>query len=161
MIDKRILFIDDDPSTLKEQAELILPKLNAMGINAEHDILNVREERFLDQSRNLDSVKVVDFVSDTYFSTKYAVVACDLSFVGGGEVAGYYLLKKIINKARQEHAAIRYAEFVFYSAQTDKLGKEVFEKSELQKLIRLRIAEIFQRERVFSGIADFIKKQKK
>lgn len=159
MIDKRILFIDDKPDTLKEQLEAVTPRLKTKGINIEPDFLDVGNNDFIDQSQNLDLDKVLAFTKENHFATKYAVVACDLNFVSGSNVAGYFLLKDIINAVTGTQYAIRHAQFVFYSAQTEKLKDAVLAQDELEKLIRLRIAGIFRREKVSEGIAGLLKKQ--
>ena len=162
MIEKRILFIDDNPSSIKEQLELIELRYRRVdGIDIQHDIMDMSRPEFFGDNQKLDYDKILAVAKQKYFSIKYSVVACDLNLNSDGNVAGYNVLKKIIDSARSDKKPIRKADFIFYSAQTEKLRDAVLNQDELEKLIRLRITNVYKREKVCDEVGALLKKQLK
>lgn len=146
---KRLLYIDDNK--IDSQIENLRTKLKRHGHELKETFLHLNEDFMtkdpLTRKTILVKGKIQSFLMENYMNENYDIVASDYDFTDS-QIDGLELLKWIKNESNSKGLKIRRAKFCLYSAEQDKVAREINTVDKVKKLVKLRIDDFIDRTQI-------------
>lgn len=159
---KLLLYIDDNK--IDSQIEKLRRKLRSQGFELKETFLHL-DDRFKVRDKTtkkiiLSKTKIQEYLTTYLLDTNFDIVASDYDF-NDEQLDGFELLRWIKNESNSKKHRIRRAKFCLYSAEQDKIAKSFNTPEQVKKLIKLKIDDFIDREKMTEEITQmFISTQK-
>jgi hypothetical protein len=146
---KRLLYIDDNK--IDSQIENLRTKLKRQGHELIESFLHLNESFMTKHPHTketiLDKGKIHTFINENFMNENFDIVASDYDFKDH-YLDGLELLKWIKNESISKNSRIRRAKYCLYSAEQDKVAKEINTVEKVKKLVKLRIDDFIDRTQI-------------
>lgn len=146
---KRLLYIDDNK--IDSQIENLRTKLKRQGHELKATFLHLNEDFMTKDPYTGKTIlvkkKIQTFIMENYMNENFDIVASDYDFKDG-HIDGLELLKWIKNESISRGSKIRRAKFCLYSAEQDKVAREINTVDKVKKLVKLRIDDFIDRTQI-------------
>lgn len=151
------LFIDDDDiSSIIGRLTRRLGKNGITLISDVFDLKNYKVQSVQDEKRFvLDEKKIKQDLTAQHLNKRYDLVACDFNFLDE-KLNGFKLIKWAKNQSNGQKYKIRNAKFVLYSSEKDKSVNAVFSENDVGDLVRLKLEDFLDRDRVSEEAANIL-----
>ncbi|WP_272148616.1 hypothetical protein [Tenacibaculum aiptasiae] len=146
----RLLYIDDNK--INSQIDNLRKKLKNVGFDLDETFLNLSNDHYKKRDEYtgkviLDKAKIQSYVNENYMNENFDIIASDYDFKDPN-LDGFELLRWIKNESTSKKYRLRRAKFCLYSSEQDKVAKTFDTPKKVKSLIKLKIDEFIDRDRI-------------
>jgi hypothetical protein len=159
----RLLYIDDNK--IDSQIDSLRKKLKRSGFDLDETFLYLGDDSFkrrdeISGNVILDKGKIQSYINEHLINENFDIVASDFDFKDP-QLDGLELLKWIKNESNSKKHRLRRAKYCLYSSEQDKVVRKIDTPGKVKSLIKIKIDEFIDRERIPEELKNMILAPKK